>query len=145
MWVKGEIFRDLADPQIEARGGLDRTAQLSIFDRLEWFQRTWAHCPVPGTPLIVRARADGADAWLFLVETAPGRATGLDGSSFVRLQRSSRAARLTRPPVQCPGTAGSHWTAAWWRRRSPFVVCVVCQEAGHEKPTAQPIPGHYAD
>ncbi len=77
MWVKGEIFRDLADPQIEARGGLDRTAQLSIFDRLEWFQRTWAHCPVPGTPLIVRARADGADAWLFLVETAPGRATGL--------------------------------------------------------------------
>ncbi len=77
MWVKGEIFRDLGDAQIDARGGLDRTAQPSLFDRLDWFRRTWAHCGLNGTPLIVRARVDGADAWTFLVETRPGRAIAL--------------------------------------------------------------------
>ncbi len=69
MWVKGEIFRDFADAEGVAKGSLDRVHQPSLFNRLEWFQRTWAFCQPGDRPLIVRARADGSDAWLFLAET----------------------------------------------------------------------------
>ena len=69
MWVKGEIFRDFADAEGIAKGSLDRTNQKSLFDRLDWFRRTWAHCQPGDRPLIVRARADGSDAWLFLAES----------------------------------------------------------------------------
>lgn len=67
MWVKGEIFRNLAEAGRNAKG-LGRAEQASPFDRLEWFDRIAAHCPPAGTPLIARARADGSDAWLFLSE-----------------------------------------------------------------------------
>lgn len=76
MWVKGEIFRDFDDVERVARGTLDRETQASPFDRLEWFRRTWTHCPSGDRPLIVRARTEGSDAWLFLAETA-NAATGL--------------------------------------------------------------------
>ena len=69
MWVKGKIFRDLSDAAGVAKGSLDRETQPSLFDRLDWFRRTWAHCPPGDGPLIVRARAEGSDAWLFLAET----------------------------------------------------------------------------
>jgi CelD/BcsL family acetyltransferase involved in cellulose biosynthesis len=69
MWVKGEIFRDLADAESVAKGSLDRESQPSLFDRLDWFRRTWAYCAPGDRPLIVRARAEGSDAWLFLAET----------------------------------------------------------------------------
>lgn len=68
MWVKGEIFRDLDDAEAKARGTLDRAMQPSLFDRIEWFRRIWQHCPPGDRPLIVRARTDGSDAWLFLAE-----------------------------------------------------------------------------
>ena len=69
MRVKDEIFRDLSDAASTAKGTLDREAQLSLFDRLDWFRRTWAHCTPGDHQLIVRARAEGSDAWLFLAET----------------------------------------------------------------------------
>jgi hypothetical protein len=69
MWVKGEIFRDFADVEGVAKGSLDRDNQPSLFDRLDWFRRTWALCAPGDRPLIVRARAEGSDAWLFLAET----------------------------------------------------------------------------
>ncbi len=69
MWVKGEIFRDFADAESAARGSLDRVAGGALFDRLDWFRRTWTHCAPGDRPLIVRARAEGSDAWLFLAET----------------------------------------------------------------------------
>lgn len=78
MWVKGEIFRDLADAEATAKGSLDRESQVSLFDRIDWFQRTWAHCPPGDRPLIARARAEGSDMWLFLAEsgnTAKGLAS----------------------------------------------------------------------
>ena len=68
MWVKGEIFRNLDEVSASARGELDRAAQISLFDRLEWFRRTYYHTGPVGTPMIVRARADGSDCWLFLME-----------------------------------------------------------------------------
>lgn len=76
MWVKGEIFRDLSAALSVAQGGLSRDAQISLFDRAEWFERTWAHCPPAERPLAIRARTEGSDAWLFLAETG-GAAMGL--------------------------------------------------------------------
>ncbi len=69
MWVKGEIFRDLADAVSVAKGSLDRDAGGVLFDRLDWFRRTWTFCAPGNRPLIIRARAEGSDAWLFLAET----------------------------------------------------------------------------
>ena len=68
MWVKGEIFRNLDEATASARGELDRAAQPSLFNRIEWFQRTFVHAAPLGQPLIVRARAEGSDCWLFLME-----------------------------------------------------------------------------
>ncbi len=76
MWVKGEIFRDLGDAERVARGRLDRAAQASLFDRLDWFRRIWTHCPPGDAPLIVRARCENAEAWLMLA-TRGARAVGL--------------------------------------------------------------------
>jgi CelD/BcsL family acetyltransferase involved in cellulose biosynthesis len=76
MWVKGEIFRDLGDAEATAKGSLDRVNQQSLFDRIEWFRRTWALCQPGDRPLIARTRAEGSDVWLFLAETA-GSAKGL--------------------------------------------------------------------
>ncbi len=77
MWVKGEIFRNLADAQRAAEGSLDRTAQVSLFDRIEWLERTMVQCLPSETPILARARSDGADGWLALAEEAPGRAHAL--------------------------------------------------------------------
>ena len=68
MWVKGEFFRNLDDVGTIARGTLDRGSQQSLFDRLDWFKRTLATVPLRGKPLIVRARGEGSDAWLFLMQ-----------------------------------------------------------------------------
>jgi hypothetical protein len=67
LWVKGEIFRNLDDAVVSARGELDRANQPSLFDRLEWFRRTLQYCAPPGQPLIIRARSEGSDCWLFLI------------------------------------------------------------------------------
>jgi hypothetical protein len=66
LWVKGEIFNNLDDVAISARGSLDRHAQSSLFDRLEWFRRTYQFASPDGIPLIFRARSDGSDCYLFL-------------------------------------------------------------------------------
>jgi CelD/BcsL family acetyltransferase involved in cellulose biosynthesis len=76
MWVKGEIIRDLDEVERLAKGSLDREAGRPLFERLDWFRRTWALCPSGDSPLIIRARAQGSDAWLFLAETG-GAAKGL--------------------------------------------------------------------
>jgi CelD/BcsL family acetyltransferase involved in cellulose biosynthesis len=69
MWVKGEIIRDLDEVERVAKGSLDREAGRPLFERLDWFRRTWALCPSGDRPLVVRVRAQGSDAWLFLAET----------------------------------------------------------------------------
>jgi hypothetical protein len=69
MRVKGEIFRDFDEVERVAKGSLDRKAGRPLFERLDWFRRTWAFCPSGDRPLIIHARADGSDAWLFLAQT----------------------------------------------------------------------------
>jgi Acetyltransferase (GNAT) domain len=68
VWVKGEIFRNLDDAEASARGELDRYVQASLFDRIEWFRRTLRFVPPSGQPLIIRARTEGSDCWLFLMQ-----------------------------------------------------------------------------
>jgi Acetyltransferase (GNAT) domain len=68
LWVKGEIFRNLDDVTLSSRGELDRAAQVSMFDRLDWFRRSYLLTKLPGNPLITRARADASDCWLFLMQ-----------------------------------------------------------------------------
>jgi Acetyltransferase (GNAT) domain len=53
---------------LSARSELDRAAQISMFDRLEWFRRSYLLTKLPGQPLITRARADASDCWLFMMQ-----------------------------------------------------------------------------
>lgn len=47
----------------DAAGALDRGAQASLFDRLDWYRLMLAHAAPPGRPLILRA----GGTWLFLM------------------------------------------------------------------------------
>ncbi|GAA0730946.1 GNAT family N-acetyltransferase [Sphingomonas japonica] len=66
MSVEVTVFDDLGAVARDAGGALDREAQPSLFDRLDWFDRTAAHCPPGGKPMIARARNGLGTAWLFL-------------------------------------------------------------------------------
>jgi Acetyltransferase (GNAT) domain len=77
LWVKGEIFRNLADARGSAVDSLDRATQPILFDRIEWFERTMVHCPPARHALAARARAEGSDGWLMLADDGHGRATAL--------------------------------------------------------------------
>jgi hypothetical protein len=70
------LFTDLDAVARDAAGALDRAVQPRLYDRLDWFARTLAHCPPPGTPLVARARSDAGTAWLFLSRRG-GRAQAL--------------------------------------------------------------------
>jgi hypothetical protein len=56
-------YRDLDAVAADAAGTLDRAAQPSLFDRLDWQRLTLAHCPPPGRLHVLRA----GEAWLFLM------------------------------------------------------------------------------
>ncbi len=77
MWVKGEIFGNLVDARGSAAGSLDRATQPRLFDRIEWFERTMAHCPPARHVLGARARLEGCDGWLMLAHDGAGRAVSL--------------------------------------------------------------------
>jgi hypothetical protein len=77
LWVKGEYFDDFDAVEAVARGSLDRAAQPGLFDRLEWFRRSWLLCPPGIQPLMVRAVSEKAQAWLFLAHKGNGALTGL--------------------------------------------------------------------
>lgn len=61
-----ELFEDLDAVARDAAGALDRPAQPSLFDRLDWFRLIAAHCPPPGKLLVLRSRDAEGSAWLFL-------------------------------------------------------------------------------
>lgn len=67
MTIDIAAFTDLEAVAADANGALDRPNQASLFDRLEWYRLLVEHCPLPGTPLILRARDEGGTAWLFLL------------------------------------------------------------------------------
>lgn len=77
MWVTGEYFDGMRAAELAARGRLDAPVQPDPFLRLDWFKRCWDHAPPGERPLIARARAGTAEAWLFNARTHPGRAVAL--------------------------------------------------------------------
>ncbi|QIG80693.1 GNAT family N-acetyltransferase [Stakelama tenebrarum] len=66
MSVDVKLFDDLDAVAADAGGALDRAAQPRIYNRIDWFRRVAALCPIDGRPLIARARDGDAAAWLFL-------------------------------------------------------------------------------
>ena len=60
-------FTDIEAAARDAGDALDRSAQPRLYDRIDWLRLTFAHCALPGSPLIVRARSGNSSAWLFLV------------------------------------------------------------------------------
>lgn len=70
------VFTDLEAVAADADGALDREHQANLFDRLDWYRLLVKHCPLPGTPFVLRARDEQSTAWLFLLEQRR-RATAL--------------------------------------------------------------------
>lgn len=72
MWVKGEYHDDFADVRKASRDSLSRQNQRHIFDRIDWIEKLYNYCFSGYPPLYVRARAEGAEAWLFLYHRRTG-------------------------------------------------------------------------
>ncbi len=66
MSVDVKLFDDLDAVAADAGDALDRAHQPRVYDRIDWFRRTAALCPVPGRPLVARARTGDTALWLFL-------------------------------------------------------------------------------
>ncbi len=71
MAVNIALFDDLDEVARDAAGALDRAAQPSLFDRLDWFRLIAAHCPPPGRLAVVCGESGGRKAWLFLEIDGP--------------------------------------------------------------------------
>ncbi len=59
-------FDDLDAVERDAGGALGREAQPSLFERIDWFRLVERHSPPPGRTLVLRARDEADQAWLFL-------------------------------------------------------------------------------
>ncbi|WP_315763742.1 GNAT family N-acetyltransferase [Sphingomonas sp. Y38-1Y] len=68
MRAKQALFTDLDAVARDAAGMLDRARQPRLYDRLDWFRRTLAHCPPRGRLLVARTRTEAGAAWLFLMQ-----------------------------------------------------------------------------
>lgn len=64
--VEVELFDDLDAAESDAAGALDRAAQESIYDRIQWYRLLAEHCALPGKPIVARARHMQRRAWMFL-------------------------------------------------------------------------------
>jgi CelD/BcsL family acetyltransferase involved in cellulose biosynthesis len=69
--VNVELFDDLDSVARDAGGRLDRDAQPSLFDRLDWFRLLERHCPPAGKLVALRGRNGERSAWLFLAIDHP--------------------------------------------------------------------------
>lgn len=133
MTVNVKIFDDLDDVARDADGALDRASQAKVYDRLDWFRLIETHLPSAGKSLIARARNAKGSAWLFLRETAPGRAEALsswytldfdairDGESPDVLAALVRElgilSEITLYPVADPAPVVAAFREAGWRAR----------------------------
>jgi CelD/BcsL family acetyltransferase involved in cellulose biosynthesis len=77
MAVSVEWYDDLDAVAADAGGTLDRANQPWLYDRLDWFRLTRTHILPDAKLAVLRVRDGEATAWLFLIETAPRRATPL--------------------------------------------------------------------
>jgi len=63
--MNGAIFRDFAAVAADAGDSLSRSAQAHLYDRLDWYRDLERHSGL-GAPIVVKAQAGTASAWLFL-------------------------------------------------------------------------------
>ncbi|MEA3016478.1 MAG: hypothetical protein QOI38_1200 [Sphingomonadales bacterium] len=66
MSVEVKLFDSVKEAAADAAGALDRAAQPSLYDRLDWYRLVAEHCPLPGRPVVARARHMRDEAWMFL-------------------------------------------------------------------------------
>lgn len=85
MWIKGEYYDALDTVETVSRGALSRAAQPCPFHRLDWLRLVAEHREPGSRPLIVRARSEGTDAWLFLLQQPGGRLTALANRHSLRV------------------------------------------------------------
>jgi CelD/BcsL family acetyltransferase involved in cellulose biosynthesis len=141
MTVEVELFDDLDAVARDAADALDRAATHSLFDRLDWFRLTLAHCPPPGRLLVARARDGEAGAWLFLaIDRGTARAFGswytllyqpiMQGHgadallpAIARALRRHRVARVELSPMADPSALEAAFRiAGWWTQTTVATV-----------------------
>lgn len=71
--MNSEYHANFDDVQAVAGKSLDRKAQRSLFDRLDWFRKLHQFCLPDARAVVIHAAAKEAAAWLFLKEEAAGR------------------------------------------------------------------------
>lgn len=133
------LFDDLAAVEADAAHALDRDAQPSLYDRIDWFRLNARH-NVAGKPLVARARHGAVSAWLFLGEGAHGHGTiqggwytlsfapvyagGEEGERQALLAAigtalRARFGRITLSPLAenaCGALVRAFTAAGWWAR-----------------------------
>ena len=132
MTVNVKLFDSLADVAFDAGDTLDRAQQPSLYNRIEWFERTANHCgSADKPPLVARARRGDDAAWLFLCRTGPRQAEGLaswytlafdivrkgedDGLLASIAEELKPLASITIAPVANPEPVEQAFTAAGWK------------------------------
>lgn len=78
--IEVRLFDTLDAVEGDAAHALDRAAQASLYDRLDWFRLNERHGVAPGVPIVARARQGEATAWLFLA--GQGRRAGIYGQWY---------------------------------------------------------------
>jgi CelD/BcsL family acetyltransferase involved in cellulose biosynthesis len=75
--VKGEYHHNFLTAQAEAGGVLDREAQSSLFDRLDWLETLHRMCLRDHEPLLLHASDGEAELWLPLMQMGRGHVAAL--------------------------------------------------------------------
>lgn len=132
MTVNVKLFDSLADVGQDAGDALGRARQPSLYNRIEWFERTARHCGAANkTPLVARARRGDDAAWLFLCRTGRRHAealaswytlafdivrTGGDGALLAAIARDLKQfASITLAPVADPEPLEKAFRDAGWK------------------------------
>ncbi|RED15674.1 GNAT family N-acetyltransferase [Parasphingopyxis lamellibrachiae] len=132
MTVNVKLFDSLADVASDAGNALGRAQQPSLYNRIEWFERTARHCGAAGkTPLIARARCGNDAAWLFLYRTSQRHAEALaswytldfdivrtgDNSALLAsiAGKLKQFASITIAPLADPGPVEQAFGDAGWK------------------------------
>ncbi len=71
--MNSEYHDNFQSVQAVAGNRLSRSAQKSLFDRLEWLKELHELCLADLSPAIVHSEKDGAQAWMFLMKQSAGR------------------------------------------------------------------------
>ena len=95
MTVNIALFDDLDAVAADAAGALDRAAQPSLFDRLDWFRLIHDHCPPAGKLAVLRGARRRPAPPGCSSPSRGGKAQRLCRLVFVALRRRSAMSKVT--------------------------------------------------